>query len=280
MQIRIILCFALLSGCLEYQLDGAREVPEDGEATETDPDLGDGTTPDPDDDGTDPGNPEDTGEFGTTPGVPEAGCSDGQREGFESWDDYPDIAACSGGWSVGGVTDASPAVCGRISGDDSANGEGDGCAAVDLCMDGWHVCDGAVEVEALSIDGCAGAVPPGTPDKTLFFAVSQHSDNGSVCDDSSANANDVYGCGNLGVQLDAGKNCGVLDRVLASMNPNSCGFNEAEPNLGPWECVGGQNSHLAEGELVTKIGCPWDSCLYDGQPVGNSDKGGVVCCRD
>ncbi len=280
MRLRTTLCLALLTGCVEYQLDNAGEFPDDVSADPADPDQ---TTEDPTEpDVTDPTEPLDTGDVDTdNPGFPEAGCSDGDREGFQSWDDYPDIAACSGGWTVGGVTRNNLVpTCGRVSGDDSANTEGDGCSAADLCMDGWHVCDGAVEVAANSFDGCQGAVPPGTPDKALFFAVSQHSDDGSVCDDSSPNGNDVYGCGNLGTQLDAGKNCGVLDRVLASMNPDSCGFNEAEPNLGPWECVGGQNSHLAEGTLVTKMGCPWDSCQYDGFPVGNQDKGGVVCCRD
>jgi hypothetical protein len=31
---------------------------------------------------------------------------------------------------------------------------------------------------------------------------------------------------------------------------------------------------------VTKKGCPNHSCSYDGAPVGSSDKGGVLCCRD
>jgi hypothetical protein len=68
--------------------------------------------------------------------------------------------------------------------------------------------------------------------------------------------------------------------VLASTQPQSCGFNEAEPNLGPWECLGGSDSHLNEGALVTKDACQGDSCSYDGDPIGASDKGGVLCCRD
>ena len=90
----------------------------------------------------------------------------------------------------------------------------------------------------------------------------------------------MFGCGNLGTALTADKGCGVLDRVLASMHQDTCGINEAEPDLGPWECVGGAESHYHEGELVTKKGCPGRSCSYDGYPVGNSDKGGVLCCRD
>ncbi len=209
------------------------------------------------------------------------GCSDGQREGFESLGAYPYIAACSGSWSVGGVTrdDLAP-TCGRNAGDDSSNYDGNGCSAADLCSEGWHVCLGKTEVERFAPSGCSDAVPAGTPDKSLFFAVYQNSDSDSQCDDSSSNGNDVFGCGNLGTELDSSKNCGVLDHVLASMNADSCGFNEAEPPLGPWECSGGSDSHLMEGTLVTKIGCPSYSCSYDGYPVGNSDKGGVLCCAD
>ncbi len=211
---------------------------------------------------------------------PEAGCSDGEREGYLDWSAYPDIAACSGGWSVGGITrsDLAP-TCSHGSGDDSWNAEGEGCSAADLCAEGWHVCEGKTEVAAMA-GSCDDAVPSGTPDKALIFAVQQHSDNGSVCDDSSPNGNDIFGCGNLGTQLTSDKNCGVLNRVIASMNQGSCGYNEAEPSHGPWECFGDSDSHYHEGELVTKKGCWGSSCSYDGNPVGNSDKGGVLCCRD
>ena len=214
------------------------------------------------------------------PLVAEAGCADGTREGFVDQDSHPFIAGCSGGWSVGGITrpDLAP-TCGRASGNDSDNPEGAGCSAADLCAPGWHVCLGKLEVFELSPDGCAGAVPPGTPDKSLFFAVRQNSQADSVCDDSDL-GNDVFGCGNLGTVLTPDKNCGPLDRVLASMHAGTCGFNEAEPPLGPWLCAGGDDSHLHEGSLVKKNGCPSVSCSYDGNPVDNSGKGGVLCCID
>ncbi len=210
----------------------------------------------------------------------ESGCADGTREGFLSLQTYPHIAGCSGAWSVGGITrpDLEP-TCGRDSGNDSDNPEGAGCSAADLCAPGWHVCRGREEVAELSPDGCAGAVPPGTPDKTLFFAVRQNSQADSVCDQSDQ-GNDVFGCGNLGAALTPGKNCQPLNRVLASMHAGTCGFNEAEPPLGPWMCQGGDDSHLHEGSLVRKNGCPSVSCSYDGNPVDNSDKGGVLCCID
>jgi hypothetical protein len=278
-------------GCSEYDISEKAAADELPPATTTTPappvDPPEYTEPDipvddpPDDPQIDTGTPPEI-DTGTPPVVADpVGCADGTREGFLSQADYPDIAACSGGWTEPGITLASPATpCGRQNGDDSSNPEGIGCTAEDLCATGWHVCDGGAEVGDKSFDGCAGAVPGGTPDKTLFFAVAQHSIDGTVCDDSAVEANDVFGCGNLGVQLDASKNCGVLDRALASTSPDSCGFNEAEPFLGPWECNGGTDSHLREGELVTKMGCPGGSCSYDGQPVSSQDKGGVVCCRD
>ena len=209
---------------------------------------------------------------------PETGCSDGTREGFVSLETHPSIAACSGGWSVGGVTRADLApTCGRVSGDSSANAEGTGCSAADLCAPGWHVCLGKTEVAQKSSTGCQGAVPAGG---LLLFAVAQASLNGSVCDDASGGDNDVFGCGTLGTALTADKGCSPLDRALASMTSGTCGFNEAEPLLGPWRCLGGADSHLHEGGLVAKDGCPGGSCSYDGNPVGNADKGGVLCCRD
>lgn len=213
----------------------------------------------------------------TQPPPPAAGCADGSREGFLDQSRYPSIAGCSGAWSVGGVLTATAPACGRGGGDDGANSEGSGCSAADLCSAGWHICGGRVEVAARATS-CTDAVPPGTPNKALFFAAAQTSDNNSVC--GGTGHNDVFGCGNLGTTLTPDKACGPLDRALASTAPNSCGFNEAEPNLGPWQCLGGADSHLREGELVTKVGCPGRSCTYDGQPIGSSDKGGVLCCRD
>lgn len=284
------LTFLLLVACQDYtfkkhgDIDPVEDEPAAGH---DDADLGD--PPDETEEPEDTAPPEDTGEEEEPEEVeeedpvepePEAGCADGQREGFLDWDVYPDIAACSGAWSEPGITGFGAATtCGHGAGDDSGNTEGSGCSAADLCQTGWHVCDGAAEVADLA-GSCDDAVPPGTPDKALFFAVSQTSDDNTVCDDGTSAANDVFGCGNLGHTLDSSKGCGPLDRALASMSPDSCGYNEAEPGHGPWECNGGSGSHLAEGALVTKAGCPGGSCSYDGASVGNSDKGGVLCCRD
>jgi len=211
------------------------------------------------------------------PGDP-SGCSDGTREGFLSISTYPAIAACAGGWSVPGVTPLVTPACNRVSGNTSGNHEGAGCAASDLCAAGWHVCRGKDEVAQKANGSCADAVPAGAQNNSLFFAVSQASQSNTSCD--SSGDNDVFGCGNLGTQLAAAKNCGVLTRALASTHPGTCGFNEAEPNLGPWQCLGGTQGDLHEGALVTKQGCSNTSCSYGGTPVGNADKGGVLCCAD
>ncbi|MBM4398047.1 MAG: hypothetical protein FJ087_20465 [Deltaproteobacteria bacterium] len=212
---------------------------------------------------------------------PEVGCADGQREGFLDSKAWPQIAACAGAWDKPGITpDGVVPTCGLAGGDDGANPGGAGCSAPDLCAAGWHVCKGWQDVASRSDTGCAGATPPDAKQKSLFFAIRQPSENHSVCGDWGDGFNDVFGCGNLGAGLGPDKGCGPLDRVLASTQPNSCGFNEAMPNLGPWECLGTGASDLNEGANVTKKACQNASCSYDGYPVGSSDKGGVLCCRD
>jgi hypothetical protein len=212
---------------------------------------------------------------------PEVGCADGEREGFLSLDQYPQVAACSGAWDQPGITpDTVKQTCGGKGGDDSPNATGKGCSSADLCAAGWHLCDGWKELAEKSPTGCAGATPPDAKPKSLFFALKQPSKNGSVCGQPGAGFNDVFGCGNLGAGLGPDKSCGPLDRVLASTQPNSCGFNEAEPPLGPWQCNGPQDSHLNEGALVTKKECGSGTCSYDGYAVAAYDKGGVLCCHD
>ena len=214
------------------------------------------------------------------PVTPTVGCADGQREGFLDHAAYPQIAACSGAWDQPGVTpDKVKPTCNRQGGDDGSKADGKGCSSPDLCAKGWHVCKGWQEVAQKSPTGCADATPQGAKNKSLFFAIRQPSDNGSVCGAWGDGFNDVFGCGNLGTTLSPAQKCGPLDRVMASTQPNSCGFNEAEPKLGPWECFGPGKSDLNEGANVTKKACQGNSCQYDGAPIGASDKGGVVCCH-
>ena len=207
------------------------------------------------------------------------GCADGTREGFVDMNAYPQIAACAGAWDHPGITpDSVVATCGNQGGNSGPKASGSGCSSADLCAVGWHVCKGWQEVAQKSPTGCADATPADAKPKSLFFAIRQPSANGTVCGTWGDGFNDVFGCGNLGTTLAPDKNCGPLDRVLASTQPNSCGFNEAEPNLGPWECLGTGKSDLNEGANVTKKACQGGSCQYDGAPISAADKGGVLCC--
>jgi hypothetical protein len=178
---------------------------------------------------------------------------------------YPNIAGCSGGWSLPGVLSTLVPACARTSGNSSTNPSGTGCNVADLCAVGSHVCVAPDEVAARSATGCAGAAT--TPG--LFFATRQSSNgcnqcalgantdpaacDGQTCDpgcaQSSLTANDLYGCGSLGTSVST---CGALD--LAS--GDQCG------SLGaPWSCPDG----FGEANVVTK---------------STSDGGGVLCCAD
>jgi hypothetical protein len=178
-------------------------------------------------------------------GLCAAGCADGQREGFVDQDAEPNIAGCSGGFAVAGLlADAAPA-CDRAAGDDGTVPDGAGCGATDLCAAGWHVCLTPGQVASATGD-CAGATPAGAPN--LFFATRQSGPGGAEC---GAGANDLFGCGNLGIAPLA--SCAPLDRF----SNNLCAALGA-----PWSCG---TDGLNEANNVTKSG---------------PDGGGVLCCRD
>ncbi|MCA9668084.1 MAG: hypothetical protein KC503_20940 [Myxococcales bacterium] len=173
-----------------------------------------------------------------------AGCSDGDREGFTNAATHPNIAGCSGGWSVPGVLSVKAPACNRVAGNSSSNPTGNGCAAEDLCAVGWHICADPAEVAAKSSTGCTGSAAAGT---SLFFATRQSGPANGIC---GAGANDIFGCGTLGIAPAA--SCSPLDRF----SNNLCGA----------------------------LGAPW-SCGSDGfQEANNVVKtaaagGGVLCCR-
>ena len=98
----------------------------------------------------------------------QAGCADGQREGFLEVVRYPDIAACAGGFAIEGLAFGPDARCNRVAGDDGTRPAGSTCSAEDLCAPGWSVCPDEAEVARLA-GGCAdAATEPGT-----FFATRQ-----------------------------------------------------------------------------------------------------------
>ncbi len=198
------------------------------------------------------------------------GCSDGTREGFVDPATYPEIAGCSGGFSLPGVGVAAPLspACDRSAGNDSANPDGTGCDVADLCAEGWHVCASAMEVGQKSPSGCAG-VPPTPP---LFFVTRQSGPGCSQCATGSSTdptqcgggtcqpgcaqtaltANDVFGCGNVGDASYSGT-CGPLDRF---------GNNLCSALPPPWTC-GTDGTH--EADNVAKPG---------------PSAGGALCCKD
>ena len=215
------------------------------------------------------------------------GCADGQREGFLDDQKFPDIAGCSGGWSIPGVMPFNPGVapacpsfathdtvtpaCNRGGGDDGANPSGAGCCVADLCEAGWHVCNGAADVAGHSPSGCSGVTLSGDP--SMFF-VTRQSSNGcgdcatgprldsdcnsasctTGCAETAHTSNDVFGCGNLGATTPI-VDCSPLDRF----SNNLCG--DVGSN---WACTD-DGTGLCEAYAIWHTGPAF---------------GGVLCCRD
>ena len=200
--------------------------------------------------------------------IPSIGCSDGTREGFLDWTEYPNVAGCAGAFLIPGVLSntLSPA-CQRQAGNTGPHRDGQGCNAADLCAAGWHLCTGVADVASHSPTGCTGSAPaPG-----LFFITRQSSTGCGVCaigtgqSDPPCNSfscnigcaqsdrisNDVFGCGSMGDIPN--RECGVLDRF----GNNLC------IDLPPsWSCG---NDGQAEAKNVVHHA-----------PEG----GGGLCCKD
>lgn len=223
-----------------------------------------------------------------TAAAQDTGCADGSREGFLDSATYPDIAGCSGAWSVPGISlfSTAPAcpgldvfntlapACDRQAGNDGTNPSGSGCNVADLCAPGWEVCPSEAVVAARA-GSCADAVPTG---QSLFFATRQSSNGCNKCalgtstDSSVCNAescktgclntewtsNDVYGCG-AGAQ--GGNNIGSCGQL------NSASGNLGDQLPGTWNlnaATSADNNGLCEAVVVTHSS-PTD--------------GGVLCCR-
>jgi hypothetical protein len=223
----------------------------------------------------------------------QAGCADGSREGFTDLNAQPNIAGCSGGWSVPGIMITNPGTapacsgvmtrdtvtpaCGRMGGDDGLNPNGTGCNVADLCAAGWHVCSTAADIASHSPTGCVGATQAGDP--PLFFASRQSSNGCGVCAtgtrtdadcnsasctagcaQTAATSNDVFGCGNLGDSSIGGApltGCGPIDRfsnnVCSALGDTS------------WSCNDDGGNGLCEAYVVVHT---------------SAEFGGVLCCRD
>lgn len=219
------------------------------------------------------------------------GCADGNREGFVNTAAYPNIAGCSGAWTIPGVSlfapDEAPScpglkprdtrepACGRGAGDDSGNPAGTGCNVADLCAPGWHVCLDANDVARASAVGCGGATRPG--DSPLLFLTRQSSTGCGACatgtrTDTSCSSvscstgclqterisNDVFGCGNYG-DTPTGA-CNPLNKFSGNM----CGAISGQG----WSC--NDPSRADDSGL-----CETFTIVHS-----NPASGGVLCCRN
>ncbi|MGE3543324.1 MAG: tandem-95 repeat protein, partial [Kofleriaceae bacterium] len=180
-------------------------------------------------------------------GQSDTGCADGQREGFTNVQAAPKVAACSGGWSNANLRAA--AQCNRISGDDSANPTGSGCAAEDLCGGGWHICTTSAEIAAFAPSGSCASI--GAPANT-FYATLQSGPGSMNC--AATGNNDLFGCGTMGSAPAA--NCAPLDRFGQNQNSSL--------TTGGWAYVG---DGTGTDEIVATT-----KSLATG--------GGVMCCRN
>lgn len=179
------------------------------------------------------------------------GCSDGERDAYLDSAAQPNIAGCSGGFDVPGLTTVgsrTPA-CDRQAGDDGQNPEGVGCSVEDLCAEGWAVCNDAMEVASAS---ATGECPP-PPDAPAIWITRQGGPamSSAVCD--ATGSDNLTGCGaSLGSA--PGSSCAPLDQQLLY---DDCVAATA------WEC-GPDTNRYVELDVVTKTG-----------PA----EGGVLCCR-
>ncbi|MEM1029999.1 MAG: hypothetical protein AAGN82_06600 [Myxococcota bacterium] len=178
------------------------------------------------------------------------GCADGTRELFVDISQEPNIAGCSGAWSVEGFLSGASMVpqCGRNGGNDGVNPDGTGCSAEDLCAAGWAVCASATEVAAAAANGgCPPAGPPG------MWATRQGGLPASK-ECSSDGIDDVAGCGYV-IGRVPGATCAPLNRVLHHVD---CTLSTG------WDCGSEANFLSSEHTIVTKP---------------TTSDGGVLCCR-
>jgi hypothetical protein len=194
---------------------------------------------------------------------PDVGCSDGTREYFTDIQAQPSIAGCAGGFGIAGITTVQSKTpqCGRVSGNDSANTNGDGCSVEDLCAEGWHVCRDKDDVKESSATGACEPLPAGP---LQFWLTRQVQNEDGACS-SPPDTNNITGCG-------TGPRSGNPELGdLTPAHPDSCKplvvrmrQQECAPSAN-WDCGANQADQVVEANIVVKIG---------------SGEGGVLCCKD
>ena len=148
--------------------------------------------------------------------------------------------------------------CDRAAGNDGRNAAGEGCATADLCTAGWHVCRDAADVASHGGDGACENLQPPSPDGTDSYVYLTRQRGGGAetptCtpEDGSEGANDIWGCGTLGLETD----CKPLNRHLG-----------LEADTGECrEIYSCGEDPTTEGLNVTK--------------TSPEQGGGVLCCSD
>ncbi len=233
----LLIAFASLLGCGSDQFAGSDAAGDVGAPMDAS-DTGVGTD----------GPPLDAG--GDAIMVSAHGCSDGTREILTNNVAFPNLAGCSGGWSVPGIaplTSLTP-MCGRMAGNSSSNQNGTGCAVEDLCALGWHVCRSRLDV-ATSAPGLA--CPPIDAISTGIWVTRQTTDSNPTCVNPNVGSNNFVGCGSPTYGRDI-SGCSPLNKFMT--------IYECLPqaDAGPWNCTGN------EADTVFKP---------------SSTFGGVLCCR-
>ncbi|HTL35452.1 MAG TPA: hypothetical protein VL326_20130 [Kofleriaceae bacterium] len=175
------------------------------------------------------------------------GCADGTREWLLDVQVFPDIAGCSGGWTVLGVHHVPPPtpLCPAAGNSNQGNPSGDGCDVSDLCAPGWHFC-----LDPIDVDGHLGGKPCSetTGLSGAFFITGAHSTGQAHCD--TIGDNDAFGCGSVGTMPSG---CGGIDRTS--------GDNCIALPFG-WNCGSDGSSEAA---FVTKT---------------SAFGGGAMCCKN
>ena len=214
------------------------------------------------------------------------GCADGMRDGFRDATAFPNIAACSGGFTVPGVfpsperTDVP--TCATTGDDAATNAAGTDCSAADLCGAGWHICRGGEIGERTSGMSCNAATD--FPAQSFYAA----SVSGTGCDhcalptntgldgctadscqagcqQSPSLNNDLFGCGHGNGRVIGTSEAAACDGLNTSGSDECTGL----ANDPAWSCTGS----VRESQTITRVPATTPTCVGT-----QSCSGGEVCC--
>lgn len=215
-----------------------------------------------------------------------SGCADGMRDGFRDATAFPNIAACSGGFTVPGVFPAPErtdvATCATTGDDATTNAAGTGCSAADLCGAGWHICRGGEVSERTSGMSCNAATD--FPDQSFYAAAVSgtgcdhcalpsnttidgcSADSCTVgCQESATFNNDLFGCGHGNGRLIGTSETAACDGLNASGSDDCMGL-ATDPG---WSCSGS----VRESQTITRVPATTPTCVGS-----DSCSGGEICC--